>query len=680
MKKKQRILIAWMFLSISLLPTTACTPAPEPEPIQLPTTAPTKPETLTESTPSVKHVWANEGGDKVTQDELRASNNPDSVLNSIWEGSSISLFGARNEVVSFNLVLEAPDTDAVDVEVNLTELRGPAGAAINTTPASGNELFYFVGRDIELFFVRYLEIQGLSTLTYETYDERHIPERCRRPYNQDGEGSGGWGDRPCHNKFYPDIAVPLELETPFEISAGTNQSIWGDIYIPKGVPAGSYAGSITILEDGYQTWEIPIHLQVRDFSLPDYPSAPTMVYFSIENINERYLGPKYIYPAPKTDAYAQSQLLADRHFQLAHRHKVSLIDGYTPIDLMEKLWLPRLTGELFTNDDGYAGVGEGVGNNVYSIGTYGSWPWMSLGQPAMWENADAWVNWFDDHPLETPTEYFLYLIDESDDFDQTERWASWMDNNLGPGARLMSLATLDAPTAAALVPSLDIPASSMLVADPLTWAPAVEDFLNDPDKRFYYYNGGRPGSGTLAIEDDGVALRASAWAQYKMSIDRWFYWESTYYNNFQCYGNSEEAYTNIFQRAQTFGCYEEDDPELGQTGWNYTNGDGVLFYPGTDAVFPEESYDIMGPLASLRLKLIRRGLQDVDYLSMAAEADPLRTAEIVAEMIPRVLWEYGVDDLDDPTWMYTDISWPTDPDVWEAARAELADIIEGAQE
>jgi hypothetical protein len=26
----------------------------------------------------------------------------------------------------------------------------------------------------------------------------------------------------------------------------------------------------------------------------------------------------------------------------------------------------------------------------------------------------------------------------------------------------------------------------------------------------------------------------------------------------------------------------------------------------------------------------------------------------------------------------TDVSWSTDPDVWEAARAELADIIEGA--
>ncbi len=684
MKKELQILVSVITLPTLLLLTTSCTsalkPKIEPEPIQLSIAASNNPETLTESSSSINHVWANEGGDKVTQDELRASSDPNSVLNSVWDGSSISLFGARNETVSFNLVLEAPNADAQNIEVTLTELQGPSGATISTRPASGDDLFNFVGRNIELFYVRYLEIQGLSTLTYETYDERHIPERCRRPYDEYGDGTGTWEDRHCHNLHYPDIAVPLELESPFAITAGNNQSVWGDIYIPKGVPAGPYTGSITILEDGEQTWEIPIHLQVRDFTLPDYPSALTMIYYSIENLNERYLGPENIYPAPKTDAYVQSQRIADRHFQLAHRHKISLIDSYIPTDLMEKVWLHRLTGELFTNDDGYAGVGEEVGNNVYSIGTYGGWPWMGLGQPAMWTNTDEWVNWFDAHPLETPTEYFLYLIDESDDFEEIELWAAWMDNNLGSGARLMSLATMDAPSAAAHVSSLDIPTSFVLVADPDTWAPAVEGYLNDPDKRFYYYNGGRPGSGTYAIEDDGVGLRASAWAQYKMSIDRWFYWESTYYNNFQCYGSSQEAYTNVFKRAQTFGCYEEDDPELGQTGWNYTNGDGVLFYPGVDSIFPEESYDVMGPIASLRLKLIRRGLQDADYLAMAAAIDPARTAEIVEEMIPKVLWEYGVDDPEDPTWVYTDISWPTDPDVWEAARAELADIIEGAQE
>ena len=53
-----------------------------------------------------------------------------------------------------------------------------------------------------------------------------------------------------------------------------------------------------------------------------------------------------------------------------------------------------------------------------------------------------------------------------------------------------------------------------------------------------------------------------------------------------------------------------------------------------------------------------------------------RTAEIVNGAIPKVLWEYGVDDPGDPSWVRTDISWSTDPDDWETARAELAGIIE----
>jgi hypothetical protein len=46
-------------------------------------------------------------------------------------------------------------------------------------------------------------------------------------------------------------------------------------------------------------------------------------------------------------------------------------------------------------------------------------------------------------------------------------------------------------------------------------------------------------------------------------------------------------------------------------------------------------------------------------------------------MVPLVMWEYGVDDPGDPTWVRADISWSTDPDDWERARGELAGIIEG---
>jgi len=339
---------------------------------------------------------------------------------------------------------------------------------------------------------------------------------------------------------------------------------------------------------------------------------------------------------------------------------------------MDEAWAYCLSGELFTAARGYDGVGVGVGNNIYSIGTYGSWSWQGGTRADMWTHTDAWVDWFDGRAFATPTDYFLYLIDESDDYAQIEQWAGWINANPGPGGRLMSMATMDLPTAAVNTPALDIPTSWMGVGITDEWQRAADSYRGDPDRRFYLYNGTRPATGSFAIEDDGVALRVLAWAQYKKRIDRWFYWEATYYDNDQ--GNTGQ--TNVFSTAHTFGDWDEVDPVLGETGWNYLNGDGVLMYPGTDTCYPSDSYGVMGPFASLRLKHWRRGIQDVDYLTLAAAINPTRTAEIVSAIIPQVLWEYGVDDPEDPSWVLTDISWSTDPDDWEAARAELAGIIE----
>jgi len=657
-------------------------PSPTPEP-GAPTAPPTQPPTQPPALASgnISQVWANEGGDKVLRDELRASRDPASVVNSVWDGSTLSLFGARNETVSFNLVLEAPEAGAGEVDVTLTTLAGPDGAAITTRPASGEELFNYVGRDIELFYVRYLEIKGLSVdLAYDAYDERHIPRRCRRPYDEEGAGQGRWQDRPCANRLYPDIAAPLELHRPFAIPAGANQSIWGDIYIPHSAAAGPYRGVIEVSEDGAPTWRIPVELQVRDFALPDLPSARTMLYYCQECLNERYMGPELAYPAPDSEAYARSLVLVDRHFQMAHRHRISLIDdGDREPEQMAEAWLDRLTGELFTPERGYDGPGVGVGNNVYSIGTYGSWSWQEDGREAMWANADAWVAWFDAHPFATPTDYFLYLIDESDDYEQIERWSQWLANNPGPGQRLMSMATIDVADAVDHTPSLDIAAFGSDFGPTERYQAAADAIIHDPGRRFFVYNGTRPATGSFATEDEGVALRELAWVQFKKEVDRWFYWEATAYVNYQCYGYDDPvAQVNVYQDAHTYGCYSDDDEALGRAGWNYFNGDGVLVYPGADAIYPEEGYGLLGPIASLRLKHWRRGVQDVDYLTLAAAIDPERTAELVRAVVPRALWEYGVEDPEDPTWVRTDISWPADPDIWEAARAELADIIEGA--
>jgi hypothetical protein len=218
---------------------------------------------------------------------------------------------------------------------------------------------------------------------------------------------------------------------------------------------------------------------------------------------------------------------------------------------------------------------------------------------------------------------------------------------------------------------LSIVCSTSTVNEKEPWSHAVQTLNADAQRQFWMYNGFRPASGCLATEDDGVALRQLAWGQFKFDVERWFVWESA------VYARAGLAPTNVFQDAATFGYpAKERDPSRGRTGYQYNNGDGVLFYPGTDRAYLNESYGIDGPIVSLRLKHWRRGLQDFEYLMMAKERDAAAVDALVKKMCPKIFWENGVENPADPTYVHCDISWPTDPDVWEDARKTLADIID----
>ena len=170
-----------------------------------------------------------------------------------------------------------------------------------------------------------------------------------------------------------------------------------------------------------------------------------------------------------------------------------------------------------------------------------------------------------------------------------------------------------------------------------------------------------------------MALRELSWAQYKKGINRWFFWESTYYNDYQ----GGRGQTDVFNTAATFSGTTSTSSTLGETGWTHSNGDGLLFYPGTDTVYPASSYGLQGPLASLRMKHWRRGVQDVDYITLASAINPTATQALVNQMVPKAMWDYGVSDPADPSWVRTDISWSINPDDWETARKALAHIIDG---
>ena len=467
----------------------------------------------------------------------------------------------------------------------------------------------------------------------------------------------------------------MELVPTFSIEAGQSQSIWADIYIPKNAPAGLFKGEVIVRVAGAVKYRVPVELTVRNFALPDVPSSKTMVATGYHDVAQRYTG--MAYPAVNSPQDKLTKQVMDRQMLLAHRHKISLIDDNSGASAWNRNqprpeWEPRLSGSLFTAAHGYRGPGEGVGNNVFSIGNFGQWQdwWGTPSREAMWNRTNGWESWF---AANFPTtERFLYLIDESEDYAQTETWADWMKDNPGAGATLRSFATADLLKVRTSVPHLGISASWISLGQKNAWETAVSAAKN-AGKEVYLYNGQRPASGSFAIEDDGVALRELAWGQYKKKIDRWFFWSATYYDDYQ----GGRGPTNVFQNAQTFGGAPTFDPVLGMSGWNSSNGDGVLFYPGTDKAFPSESYALAGPIASLRLKYWRRGIQDVDYLTLAAQVNPQAVAALVRRMVPKVLWENDVSDPADPTWVLAPISWSTDPADWEAARKQLANIITG---
>lgn len=625
-------------------------------------------------TGAITAIWANDGGDKVTRDELRAHSGETSIYNSIWDGRQVRLFAAANEIVSVNLVIEAADHAAEGVRVAFSDLTNSSGRRLRSDPArTRQKLFDWTSTEIELFYIQYLQVRGLSQLSYGTYDERQIPERLRRQ-SISGTPYGGWKDRPGADKFFPDIAVPLELVDAFDIPARSNQSIWADIYVPRTTPPGDYAGAITITEQGSVRARIPVRLEVLNFILPDTTTSRTMVATSYEEIARRYTGESY--PAPNSSQDRLVRRVADRQFLLARRHRISLVDdnsGAEPWrqDRPRPEWIPRLTGELFSRENGYAGPCEGVGSELFVVGLYGAWEswWGGAGSEAMRTHATAWERWFRRNFPDV--ERFIYLSDESEDYDQTEKWARSLKTGTNEEPALATFATANLVKSLDALPSLSIFASWIGVGDTPVWEQAVKA-LRQTGRRLYLYNGLRPASGSFAIEDDGVALRELPWGQYKMRVDRWFFWEATYYKNYQ----GGRGDTDVFVQAQTFGGAPEFDEITGLTGSNTSNGDGVLFYPGTDAIFREHSYELEGPIASLRLKHWRRGIQDVEYLALAEAIDRQATWAVIERMVPKVLWETGVGDSSDPTWVHAPVSWSTNPDDWESARRELAAIIE----
>jgi hypothetical protein len=527
------------------------------------------------------------------------------------------LFALRNETIAFQVVISA-DAAALDgVTVDMPALSGPAGATIQNAP-SATDPTNFVGRPIERFVEHYFNVTRASG-------------------GSDPAASLGWasGSGPAPGAWtglMPDALIPIEVAPswdpyPIHVEPNRNAVVWIDVTVPATQPAGTYRGTVTVAAAGQSLAALPLELEIAPATLPDRPVG-TMLYYDRSELDQRIGG---------GDA-AEQQL-----WKLYHRHRLSPMHDATTTAAATR-HLPALTGSIYSAANGYDGPGIGLGDGVMSLGAYGAFGAPGTSSLA---SVEAISDVLASGGVLRSTDAFVYAIDESCGSSYGQQWKKLLAGSTDPNAKNVRVGWTCSEDPRSQ--PVDIP-----IVFAGSYDPAAAQAAGTAGKSVWIYNGQRPETDAFLTDTSAIALRANGWIAAMANIPRWFYWETTFWYDNNRGGHG--AY-DPFDTAETFH----------NSSGDWAEGDGVLVYPGKQIdQFTNHSIGLAGVLPSIRLKNLRRGIEDAGYYELALAANPSKAQAIAQTLLPRIL--SAASDGDAPSW--TDRG-----DAWFQARKALLALI-----
>jgi hypothetical protein len=571
------------------------------------------PRSTAQTPAAVAAVWAVNDSEKIARDDLA---NPNKSGNSAWDGSRIHLFGARNEVLAFQVIVESGVGGIQQLSLSLPALTSTSGLSSIAYTAPGGDPSQYAGRAIQIFSENYLYIPGPSSATW-IYDAKSPSAPT---------GIVGW--KPV--QLVPENARIGRGGFPLTVAARQNQGIWIEIYTGKDLPAGMYEGTVQVSADG-AVIGVPVELELFDFTLPDRNSMNAMFY----------------YESSQPELY-QGLNLDDAYHRFAHRNRVEFVDAYDAA--AARAAQGRFDGSAFTSATGYEGPGEATGNIILPATFYG--PGTAFDAPASaWSTSDQWMTFLDGFLQQAIT--FVYLPDEpaTDQYPYIRTISSNIKSDPGIGKNLPLFVTKQ------WVPELD-GAIDIWCAAPSEYVIGTAIAERAKGHRYWTYNGGRPFAPAIVIDSPATDPRAMIWACFKHGIETYFYWHAD-----QWLHNSQKPTNrlqNVWLNPITFDT-------RGTPGGAFAYGDGVLMYPGTDVQFPDQDRGIAGPVSTIQLANFRRGLQDHLYLSMGRQLGlGVLVDEMVGTLVPRVFSD---------TYTSAPVSFSQTGNDYEDARYRLASRI-----
>ena len=439
--------------------------------------------------------------------------------------------------------------------------------------------------------------------------------------------------------FYPDALAPLNA--PLKMSAGRNYPIFITVYVPEKSDSGLYSAELVLeteREGNIQKSSFPIKLNVWNFCLPKKNHLETAFGYS-PNTSWKYHGVK---------TNEDKRRINDLYFQLLSRYRIS---PYNPVPMapyqvtfvVDKEHPEKSHAEIdFTNFDremtealakynftGFSlpiqGMGGGTfqGRNGGSIKGFGEetveYQAMFASETKQLQDHLEKKGWLD--------KAYIYWFDEPDTKDY-EFVKSGMNRIKKYAPKLRTMLTEE--------PSVKVLEGSLLGKIDI-WCPVTPNFNKDlakicMDKNeiFWWYVCCWPHAPycTEFTDHNAVELRTWLWQTWKYDVSGILVWTSNFWTSPTAFPKSSQ---NPYLDPM---CYVSSSTLAPGTKHFWGNGDGRFYYPPLACAQPSEKPNFEAPVPSIRLEMLREGLEDYEMLYLLREKlaanktlDPAKKAE-----------------------------------------------------
>lgn len=411
--------------------------------------------------------------------------------------------------------------------------------------------------------------------------------------------------------WWPDGLVPDVDETvgekrrafPMDVPARESRALWVDVHVPVDAPPGEYHGTVEVEGSGHRA-RVEVLLTVVDWVMPSTSSLRTSFSVWTPAVCKAFTGQR--------ECSREDQLRLSMYLQkLGLEHRLTFTSRFDPQDIpdwatYDTWWGPfvngtaplRLPGARMTSVP-YVGrfTPEGVADFEAQTAARG---WLSLA-----------VALLGDEPP-----YFS-------SFDAV-RANGALARRLTPRLPTqLTIASLEWMEQQGLMDLVDV---AVVMVDFLYSEPGVagapfsriESFLGTPGRELWLYQGcyshgcggvrpeNFPGMGwpSYMLDRPSTKARALEWISFQMGATGELYYQVA------------EMLSTAWTNQYTYG----------------GNGDGTLLYPGTVSAIGGSTGV---PLPSMRLKLIRQGMQDYEWLKRVEDAgDPTFARNVARGVIP----------------------------------------------